>query len=402
MKTNLLELARNRKPVGEVLVNLDSDNPADSLKAGQLLVASAKNAGLAMRDYLRLAIDPNEGEFKGSGLNGYEVALAHLGLPFKDNLDEGVLLQAAAETFQFRPGTRALFPEVVDDVIQWKYRQDGIESVAPMLANSRNVDGVELITSIIDDKAEDYQMTGVIAEGARIPIRSLKTDKKSVTFHKFGGGYEFTYEFERRVSLDVVTPYANRIEREVQIGQVGIVTDLLVNGDGVNGPATITNASDLGAQVIENAAVTAGRLNWELFLKWLVNRAKAGVPIDTVVGNWDMFFEWQRMFATPTAAQGMTLVDILAKAGVEMAIDNPQFNARVNFAVSSAAPANKLIGFIKGETIEELQENGSDIEESTRAIENQKVRYVKTQNRGYRLVFADTRDILNLDAVAAG
>jgi predicted transcriptional regulator len=73
----------------------------------------------------------------------------------------------------------------------------------------------------------------------------------------------------------------------------------------------------------------------------------------------------------------------------------------VNFEVSSTAPASKLIGFIKGETVEELVENGSDIEESVRAIENQKVRYVKTKNHGYRLVFADTRNILNLDAVAA-
>lgn len=397
---NLLELSRNRRPTEEVLANLDSANPAESLSAGQTLVATAKNNGLSMRDYLRLAIDPTKGALAGAGLNGYECALAHLGLPIKDDFDQGIILQAAAETFQMRPGTRALFPEVVDDVIQWKYRQNSTESVDGLLANSRGISGVELITTVIDDKAEDYQQTGVIAEGTRIPIRSLKTDQKSVTFHKFGGGYEFTYEFERRVSLDVVTPYANRIEREVQLGQVGIVTDLLINGDGVNGPASVTLASALGATFLDHAAVKVGRMSWEIFLKWLIARAQAGTPVDTVVGNYDMYFEWQRMFATPLG-QGMTMTDVLAKAGVETAIANPRFNHNVNFEVSSAAPAAKLIGFIKGETVEELRENGSDIEESVRAIENQKVRYVKTNNRGYRLVFADTRNILSLDAVAA-
>jgi hypothetical protein len=400
MNELLLQIARNRKPAEEVLAGLLSDNPSESLKAGQVLVAKAKNAKLALRDYCRLAIDPNAGEFKGSSLNGYECALSHLGLPFKDDLDQGVVLAAAAETFQFKPGTRAFFPEVVDDVVQWKYRQDAIESVDGMLANSRGTNGVELITKIIDDKAEDYQQTGVIAEGARIPIRSLSTDQKSVTFHKFGGGYEFTYEFERRVSLDIVTPYANRIEREVQLGQVGIVTNLLINGDGVNGAAPVTDASDLAALIPDNKAVSAGRIDWEIFLKWLITRAQAGVPVDTIVGNWDMMFEWERMFATPTN-QGMTMVDVLAKAGVTAAIENPRFTQRVNFLVSSAAPAAKLVGFIRGETVEELQENGSDIEESTRAIENQKVRFVKTVNRGYRLVFGDTRSILNLDAVTA-
>lgn len=404
MYDNLLEIARNRRSAAEVLVGLDDKNPATSLKAGQALVAEAKNHGLSVRDYLRLAIDPNMGDLKGSDLNGYECALVHLGLPVRNDIDSGILLQAAGETFQFRPGTRALFPEVIDDVVQFKYRQDGIENVSGMLANSRGVSGVELITNIIDDKADDYQQTGVIAEGARIPIRTLKSTNKSVTFHKFGGGYELTYEFERRVSLDVVTPYANRIEREVQIGQVGIVTDLLINGDGTatNGAAPVTAASALAADITDNAAVSAGRLNWEIFLKWLITRAQAGTPIDTVVGNWDMHFEWERMFATPTAANGPTLVEILAKAGVQTAIENPRFNARVQFQVSSSAPASKLIGFIRGETVEELNENGSDIEESVRAIENQKVRYVKTKNTGYRLVFGDTRSILNLDAVAAG
>jgi predicted transcriptional regulator len=243
---------------------------------------------------------------------------------------------------------------------------------------------------VIDDKADDYQQTGVIAEGARIPIRSLKTDQKSVTFHKFGGGYEFTYEFERRVSLDIVTPYANRIEREVQIGQVGMVTDLLVNGDGVNGAAPVVNASDLGAAIVGNAAVAAGRMDWEIFLKWLISRAQAGTPVDTVVGNWDMYFEWERMFATPPTAPGRRS-STCSRRPASRPRSRTRVSTSVNFAVSSAAPAAKLLGFIKGETIEELKENGSDIEESIRSIENQKVRYVKTKNHGYRLVFADTR-----------
>jgi hypothetical protein len=402
MNPLLLEIARNRRPVDVVLAGFLDDNPAASTAAGQKLVAAAKNAGLTVRDYCRLAIDPEQGAYKGAGLNGYECALAYLGLPARDDIDQGVLLQAASETFQFKPGTRAFFPEVIEDMVQWNYRQDQIESVVPMLANSRGTSSVELITRVIDDKEADYQQTGVIAEGARIPIRTLKTDSKSVTFHKFGGGYEFTYEFERRVSLDVVTPYANRVAREAQIGQVAIVTDLLVNGDGVNPAAPVVNASDLGAAIVDNAAVSAGRLDWEIFLKWLISRAQAGTPVDTVIGNWDMAFEWERMFAKPTTAQGPTLVDILAKAGVQTAIENPRFSSNVKFAVSSAAPAAKLIGIIKGETVEELKENGSDIEESIRSLENQKVRFVKTVNHGYRLVFADTRSILNLDAVPAG
>jgi hypothetical protein len=165
----------------------------------------------------------------------------------------------------------------------------------------------------------------------------------------------------------------------------------------------VTNASDLARRSSATRRFAAGRMNWEIFLKWLISRAQAGVPVDTVVGNWDMAFEWERMFATPTyGARARRSSRSSPRRASRPRSRTRASSQRVNFEVSSAAPAAKLIGFIKGETIEELIENGSDIEESVRSIENQKVRYVKTKNHGYRLVFADTRDILNLDAVAAG
>ena len=366
-----------------------------SLRAGQKLVQNAKAAKLSMPDYLRLAVTPDP----KAQLDGFECALAYLNLPVREDFSSGVLLQAAAETFSTYPGTRALFPQVVDNILQWKYRQDQIENVGNLVAQTRTVNGVEVLTTVVDDKPEDYQQTGVINEGARIPIRSLRTSEKNVKFYKFGGGIEFTYEFERRASLDLITPYAARMQREVEIGQAAIATAMLLNGDGVNGPAPVVNATDLAAAIPGGPTPEAGRINWEVFLKWLVSMAQRGTPIDTITGNYDMYFEWVRMFATPNASLGgKTQMEVLQAAGVQVALQNPRFDLNVNFALSSTAPAAKLIGFIKGETLEELVENGSDIEESVRAIENQKVRYVKTTNRGYRLIFNDTRSVLNLDA----
>lgn len=395
---SLIDLARSRKPAEELLAGLLSDNKADSLRAGQNLVAAAKEHHLSLSNYLRLAVDTSKGEYAGSKMDGYEAALAHLGLPLRDDFKNGVVLQAAAETFNTYPGARGLFSEVMDDIVQWKYRQDNIESVEPMIAQSRTINGVEMITTVIDDKENDYQQIGIIAEGARIPVRSLRTTEKSVKFHKFGGGIETTYEFERRISLDLLTPYAARMQREVAIGQTTIATNLLVNGDGTssNGAAAVVTATTLAGQMASPPTIVANKLNWEIFLRWLLNRAKAGVPVDTVVGNYDLYFEWIRMFATPQANSGESQGDTLRRAGVSAAVDNPRFDFNVNFAVASQAPAGKLIGFRKSETLEELVEAGSDIEDSIRAIENQKVRYLRTENKGYRLVFGDTREILHL------
>jgi len=397
--TDLLQIVKNRKPAEELLVGLRDENMAASLSAGQVLVQAAQNAKLSLPDYLKLAIDPNKGAFAGAKLNGFEAALAYLDLPVRENYEQGVVLQAAAETFSTYPGTRALFAPVIDNVLQWKYRQNQIENVDNIVGQSRTVNGIEVITTVVNDQASDYQQTGVIAEGSNIPIRSLRTTEKNVKFYKFGGGWEFTYEFQRRVSLDIVTPYAARMEREVQIGQVAMATALLVNGDGVAPAAPVVTATSLAATMpVDGRPVPkTGRINWEVFLAWLVSRAKLGVPVDTIVGNYDMYLEWVRMFATPTANAGVPQIETLRQAGVDVAIQNPRFDLNVNFALSSTAPAASLIGFIKNETVEELIENGSDIEESVRAIENQKVRYVKTTNKGYRLPFDDTRSILSLD-----
>lgn len=399
--TDLLTIRNGRKPAEELLASLKPEdfNHSSSLRAGENLIKKAKEAQLSIDDYLRLAVDPTKGQFGDMGMDGYECALAYLDLPVRDDFSSGVLLQAAAETFNTFPGSRALFPPVIDNILQWKYRQNQIENVAGLVSQSRTINGNEMITQVIDDKANDYQQTGVIAEGSEIPVRSLRTSEKGVKFYKFGGGIEFTYEFERRASLDIITPYAARMQREVEIGQTAMATAMLINGDGVAGAAPNTNASDLAASFPAAGAPVnqAGRLNWEIILKWLVTRAQLGLPIDTVVGNWDVYLEWIRMFATPTLAGGQTQMETLAKAGVQVALDNPRLPLNINFALSSTAPANKLIGFIKAETLEELVENGSDIEESTRAITNQRVRYVKTTNRGYRLIFGDTRSVLTLN-----
>jgi hypothetical protein len=74
----------------------------------------------------------------------------------------------------------------------------------------------------------------------------------------------------------------------------------------------------------------------------------------------------------------------------------PILSGTVNFVLSSAVPANKLIGITKAITLEELVENGSKIEESERSIRNQKVTFVSTENSGFKLTFGDTRSVFDV------
>lgn len=393
---DLLTLSQNRRPVAEVLAGLTNKDRAASVAAGQSLIRAAKEVGLNLPDYLRLAVQA-DGAYAEAGLDGYEASRAYLNLPTADDYDQGVVLQAAADSFATFPGVRALFAPVIDDIVQWKYRQTNLETVEPLISQSRTINGTEMITTIIDDKEEDYQGYGMIAEGARIPVRSIKATDYNVKIFKFGSGIEWTYEFARRASLDLIAPYAVRMQNEVERGQVGAAYKLLKNGDPAHAAAPIRNASAVATDW-NLTAPTPGKLNWEVFLAWLVERARNGTPVDTVVGNWDMWFQWNRMFTIPDANAGLTQSEQLAKAGVSVAQANPGFQFNVKFALSTSATAGQLLGFSRGDTLEELVENASDIEESEKYIENQKVKYFHTVNKGYRLIFADTRSILNIAA----
>lgn len=390
MSTRPLSQVR-RRPIQEI-ANLRSDSSHESVEAARRLIGEAREFGLNVRDYLELAIDvpgsENAERFRDQSgfLNGYEATLAMLGLPIADDFQRGIVLDAASDTFQTYPGTRALFPAVVDDLVQYRYRQDQLETTSALVSQSRTISGIELLTTIVDDEEDNYQVVRAVAEFGRVPVKTIRTTEQSVKFYKHGGGYRISYEFQRRARLDMLTPFQNRMARETERSKVWTATGLLINGDGVNPAASVVNQSSL------DATATAGKISYKGLLKWFIERAKAGTPVDTVVGNWDAYLEWLLLFAIPTTANSKTDAEQLAATGFQIG-GVPILTGVVNFALSSATPAGQLIGYSKGDTLEELIEAGSNIDESERAIQNQSITYVKTENTGYKLAFPDTREI---------
>jgi hypothetical protein len=386
-----------------VLGGLKNETSTSSVEAGQKLLRAANDAGLGIRDYLTLAIDPrleeNSRRYEvsdGKFLNGYEAALAFLDLPVRDDLEAGVQLRAANDTFQTYAGTRALFPEVIDDMVRWKYRQTNFENVESLLSQTRQVAQPEILTTVVNDEKADYrEAIAAVSEGANVPMHSIRSTQQTTKFYKFGSGYEVTYEFARRASLDIMTPYAVRVNREIDISKVAIATKALVDGDGVHAAAPVVAQSSFSAQA-HIGATTAGILSRKHLLAWFVSRAQLGLPIDTVVGNWNMYVQWLLLF-TPNIAGDRSAASELAAQGFNIG-GVPLLQGVINFVLSSSMPDGYLLGYSKGDTLEQTVETGSLIEESQKAILNQKIQYVKTENSGFRLIFGDTRSLFNVAA----
>lgn len=388
----MLDLIDIKKlPVEDVLKGLRGTR-GESIEAGQKLIRMAVDVGLGLRDYLTLAIDTRAGEHKEllHELSGYEATLVHLNLPFRNDFANGVLLQAASETFQTFPGTRALFPEVIDDMLRFKHTQDQLETTEGMLAQRRTITGNEMISTLVDDDSAELG-TFTVPELARIPVRTIRTSETAVKMFKHGSAYRTSYEFNRRASLDILTPFANRVARELEISKVKAATSVLINGDGVNGAAPVVAITTFGG--------TAGTLDYKSLAKWIMEAAKEGKPIDKIVGNYDMFVELLFLF-TPTLASELSEIStgprVMGTPSINVKL--PILNGSVDFSLSSSMPADQLIGYTLGETLEELIEAGSSISENERSILNQAIIFVRTETTGFKLAFGDTRRILDVSA----
>ena len=383
-----------------LLANLKQEGHAGK-EAGQRLLREAQSFGLSPKDYLLLSCNPklSDTPARYEGLNGYEATLAYLNLPIRNDFENGVTLQAASQTFQTYDGSRFIFPQVVDDMMQWATRWDQLEVISPIISNSRTIAGPELLTAVILDPEDnrDAYRTSVVSEMGKVPIRTIKTTENSVKIWKHGSGYKTSYEFSRRVAIDMLTPFAARVQRELERSKVGTATNIIINGDGVYPASTVKKQSDF-------AGTQSGKLEYKPLMKWLVSRAKAGTPVDTVLGNWDMYVEWLMLFMAPAAQKvgagelldSQTAAQRMASMGVTVQAQLPVLNFNVNFALSSSVPNGQLVGFTKSETLEELVEANSMIAEAEQSILNQSITYIKTQNTGYKLAFGDTREIYDV------
>ena len=394
--TRLTEIAQHRKPVEEVVGGLIASSNHESTENGKKLVQMARDAGLSVRDYLTLAVDVNSGKHaeanRAAGLNGYEAALSHLNLPFGNDFEQGVVLQAASDTFATYAGTRAMFPEVLDDMLKQLGRMEQIENTAALISQSRTINGVEMISTVLEDTAGQDD-TFTIAEGGKIPVRAVRTSQNSVRMYKHGSGYEFTYEFNRRASLDIITPFAARVARRLEISKVAAATAVLVSGDGVNGPAT---ADDLATYGADFAGSKTLKDNYRALAKFIMAKWKAGYPIDTIACNFDLYVEMMFMFAQTNIGTASDIQN-LAAAGAP-SINLPVMNGAINVVLSSTIADGYFVAFVKSETLEELVEAGSIIAESERSITTQVVTYVRSENTGYKLSFGDTRFLVKAKA----
>lgn len=379
----------------EVIAKLKHSEASTGRENAMLLLHDANTMGFGVDALLHQNVEG------GNGLNGFEATFAALGVPLNLKDDTAIAAFASATTsFMTNDGLSVLLPSLVNNLLRSQDNTGIIEKADDLILQTRMVKSNAVQKEIVYDKdSNDSYATHRIAEGANIPTRKLKTGQSNVKFYKTGHGIEVSYEFAQDMTPDILVPYANRIQFERSQSEHIIAVQTLINGES-NDPNSANGAiatDDLDA--LDGKAGTPLRARAEGFIKWLIEAARAGRPIDTLVVGWDSIFELQYMFPV-TDANGNAAVGVGAVAAggalaqMQVKVVNG-INFNLNVVISSAVEEKQIIGYRKGETLERLIKTNSQISEQERSIKNQTLLYTNTIISGFTLAYGESRRLLS-------
>lgn len=352
-------------------------------------IEQAALEGVSLSTYLNNKYSNIVEKFNGE-LDAFDIALLSKGIIVKDNNEFGIQSSSVMKFFT-TDENRNLFPEFV---IRQLRQISGMPSIInDLVASTRVITGDSAKQVVLDlsgtpageknKKALKYRR---IAEGADIPVATLKLGETSIKIYKYGIGIKATYEVLRRTTIDMFRKQMELVSVQAGYDEVGAVVDVILNGDGNTNPAVVYKRSVL------NPNGTAGVLDDKTLVSFLVEQAP--FSFDTVIVDKKTYTD----ICTTLMNKNFTNA-----INPKVAFEFPQGllnNLKVIYSEDltlTAGGKHQIIGLAKNYAIEKTIEAGSMINEVSKTIENQTQLAVMTENAGFNKIDSRASAILELD-----
>lgn len=329
-----------------------------------------------------------------SELDAFDIALLSKGIIVKDDLQYGVQSSSMMAFFTTNDN-KVLFPEFI---VRQLRQISGMPSIInDLVGATRTITGDTMKQVVLDlsdtpagKKNKQALSKRRIAEGANIPVATLKLGEVAIKIYKYGIGVKATYEVLRRTTIDMFRKQMELVSVQAAYDEVGAVVDVIVNGDGNSNAATVYKASELNSDYKKD-----GKLDEMTLIKFLVEQAPFN--FDTLVVDKDIYTQ---------------ICTILLDKNLTNAI-NPKINfefpqgllstLRVIYSEDlgkTSAGNHQIIGLQKQYAIEKDIEANSTINEVSKVVENQTQLAVITENAGFSKIDSRASAILELDKTA--
>lgn len=351
-------------------------------------VEAAALEGVSLSTYLNNKYANIVEKFNGE-LDAFDIALLSKGIIVKDNLQFGIQSSPMMKFFT-TDENRNLFPEFV---IRQLRQISGMPSIInDLVASTRVITGdsaKQVVLDLSNTPAGQENKQSLkkrrIAEGANIPVATLKLGETAIKIYKYGIGVKATYEVLRRTTIDMFRKQMELVSLQAGYDEVGAVIEVIEKGDGNTNAAKVYKRSEL------NAEGTSGKLDEITLVKFLVKQAPFNY--DTIVVDEEIYTQ------ICTILMDKNLTNAI---NPKVAFDFPQgllSNLKVIYSEDLGLKDghHQIIGLAKAYAIEKTIEAGSTINEVSKTVENQTQLAVMTENAGFNKIDSRASAILELD-----
>ena len=307
-------------------------------------------------------LDPSE-NYRGTpleGLDAFQRQLKRFDIKVKGIGSDRV------EKFFHTTDSAVLFPEFVSRVVRQGMEEGSI--LKDITATVTRFDGMDY-RSIASVPTEEEKTLKRVEEGAAIPQTSIRTQENLVRLHKRGRMLVASYEAIRFQRLDLFSVTLRQIGAQVGKMHLEDAVNVILNGDGNNNPAAVTNVASAGTLTYDDL------LNfWNSFDPYQMN---------TLLVGGDTMMKLLKLTQMQDAAAGLDF------HGTGKLIT--PMGAKV--LRCSAVPEGKIIGLDKNYALE-MVKAGDVMVEYDKIIDRQLERAAITTISGYAKIFEDASGVL--------
>ena len=387
--------------------NSASEVPLDTKEQGLNLYKASIDAGMTFWQYLEM-IQPSK---PGENLSAFERQLQLNGIIVKSSPELGLYSSSGEYFFQSdRPGSAILFPVLLQKTALWTKLKAFVD-INRIVATTRTIAGTSAYSALSIDDSNITGAGNATAHGRRFrvdqrgnfPAVNIGWSEKTNAVTKHGVQLNWTYEFVRRASVELMQTVVARIMLQDQLELFNEAVSIIINGDGVaNPPCTVktfklTAAGATDNQIVD-AGAAAGKLTYEGWLKFIGGTRP--YTFDAVFGNLNTLVKFVTM-SRPTMDPAEIITNLLeAKNQGTAKLDTPLFPNVVLF-LADGMPDDKLLGVDTSFALERVIELGSDLKEVERVIQNQTEAMVISIADNVSKIFPEAAQLLDFSGAPA-
>jgi len=358
----------------------------------QMAAAGDFEDGLIRDDLVAAGISPVRQLLAGAGITLGGLRASSCGVFFKgrpeyvpgadvllpalaQEMFEGALgIQAAGDlSYTSRPGTAGdtVFPLDVRPYTDQRLPiPDNVVDINDLVSVTFGIDSDGYKSARIgqDQRGTQNEM-GRVAESADLPLYSITTSERTVRIYKRGGRVKWTYEAMRRQRINQLQLLLQEMAFSEDLKRRKDALAVAANGDG-NGNGMIVSATNPAAWTVQILDEFALDVAWN-----------SSLGLNRFVGD---LTEIKSVRALRYAPSGATVLnpDQLAMYGARYQMpDGTELKLAPKGSVLDGSKT--LLGWNSARGLEQVIENGSQIQEQDRMITNQTQELTMSINMGY-------------------